>query len=446
MAHWFSDPGSASEFTALVNQPGPVQGAPCLSMADIRIKDRSKDRYSALSDSPVWQLSRVREMKALVIGAGALGNEVCKHLAMMGTRLVAILDRDVVESANLSRSVFFREVDHGRPKTEVMAERLSEFNSDVEVLLLTGELDDILGLGLLRRMDLVFSCLDSRVARRSLNRMCEKVGTPWIDGAMENLLGTVSVYIPGKGACYECGLTPSDKAIIAGGTSCRGIALTNLSHGRVPTTSTMASIIAALQVQEGLKVLHGELTNALVGKQLVLNGIINDFYVTETNRNADCPAHDHLGEIMEVPEFTTDKTTARELLACFQRLTNQVGRLELGKEIITEVRCPHCDVHEFMGKPERFLTEDLLRCSSCGRTRLFDTTHAIDGTETYAELPLGALGIAALEILEVYSSGVASWFEMTGDLARFPASVADSPDARVSNIPASNTWASRLKS
>src|SRR4029077_9827904 len=118
-------------------------------------------------------------------------NEVCKNLAMMGVSLIVVLDRDTVETANLSRSVFFREKDHGRAKTEAIGERLRELNPDVEILKLTGDLDSELGLGLIRRMDVVFSCLDSRLARRSVNRMCGKVGKTWVDGAMEDLLGEV---------------------------------------------------------------------------------------------------------------------------------------------------------------------------------------------------------------------------------------------------------------
>jgi molybdopterin/thiamine biosynthesis adenylyltransferase len=171
------------------------------SVPELQIRDRTRDRYHALAISPVWKLDLLREAKALVVGAGALGNEVAKNLAMMGVRLLAIADRDTVETANLTRSIFFRERDHGRNKTEVIAERVADVNPDVEILPLQGELDQTIGLGLVRRMDMVFSCLDSRLARRSVNRLCEKVARPWIDGAMDDLLGEVGVYDPGQGPC-----------------------------------------------------------------------------------------------------------------------------------------------------------------------------------------------------------------------------------------------------
>ena len=125
-------------------------------MKNIKINDLTRDRYHALSISSVWDINRVRNAKALIIGAGALGNEVAKNLAMMGVRLIVILDRDTVEVANLTRSVFFRESDHGRPKTDVLSERLTELNPDIEVLPLNGDIDAVLGLGLIRRMDMIF--------------------------------------------------------------------------------------------------------------------------------------------------------------------------------------------------------------------------------------------------------------------------------------------------
>jgi adenylyltransferase/sulfurtransferase len=74
----------------------------------LKIKDRARDRYHALSISSVWSLNKVRQVRALVVGAGALGNEVGKNLAMMGVSLIVLVDRDTVETANLTRSVFFR--------------------------------------------------------------------------------------------------------------------------------------------------------------------------------------------------------------------------------------------------------------------------------------------------------------------------------------------------
>jgi molybdopterin/thiamine biosynthesis adenylyltransferase len=396
-------------------------------MPDLKIIDNTKDRYHSLAISSVWESALIRKARALVVGAGALGNEVAKNLAMMGVQLIAVLDRDTVETANLSRSVFFRERDHGHPKTEAISSRLRELNPDVEILPFTGDLNDVLGLGVLRRIDIVYSCLDSRGARRSLNRMCEKMGRSWVDGAMENLLGEVAVYLPGHGPCYECTLTRMDEALIARAVSCRGVALRSISLGKVPTTSTMGSIIAALEVQEGVKLLHGDLENALVGKRLVVNCNINDFYVSQSDRRKECPGHFRCGDIMEVADFAVATTSARTILNRFEEETGQRGYLELGREVVIELRCAHCKTAEMLGEPLRMVDEDTARCSQCGQLREVETTHVVRGNEPFAAWPLNRLGIPKLDVLEVQGPESSKWYELTGDLESFPLALQREP-------------------
>jgi len=385
-----------------------------------RIKDSTRDRYHALSISSVWKLEVIRKAASLVVGAGALGNEVTKNLAMMGVRLIVIVDRDTVEMANLSRSAFFRESDHGRRKPDVLMERLLELNPDVKILPLNGDIEEVIGLGLIRRMDMIFSCLDNRLARRTINRMCQKVAKPWVDGSMENLIGDVTAYLPDQGPCYECGLTRTDKEIIAQAVSCKGIAIQNLALGKIPTTSTMGSVIAALQVQEAVKVLHGDIKKSLAGKKLVVNCIINDFYTTQIERRHDCDGHFRYGDIIEMPEWTSERTSAHDILAHFQADIGEQGHLRLGREIVIGLRCERCAIEEKLGEPLRLLDIERAKCPQCGEVREPKTTHIITGKEAYAAWPIKRLGIPILDILEVRSGGGYRWYEITGDLKILP--------------------------
>lgn len=383
-----------------------------------RIKDPTRDRYQALAISSVWELERIRKMRALVVGAGALGNEVAKNLAMMGVRQIVIIDRDTVEVANLSRSVFFREADHGRPKAEVIRERLHELNPDVDVVALNGDIGEAIGLGLVRRMDVVFSCLDNRLARRAVNRMCQKLAKPWVDGSMENLLGDVTVFVPDEGACYECNLTLNDKEIISKAVSCRGIALQNLAFGKVPTTSTMGSIIAALQVQEAVRLIHGIRKSA--GKRLVVNCQINDFYQTAGEMKEDCEGHFRFGEVTEVPEWKRDEVSPQHILARFERDTGGTGHIRLGREVVVGLSCPGCGAQEEMGEPLSMLTMERALCPSCGALRETKTTNVVRGTEPYAAGALSRLGVPPLDILEIRGRAGSAWYEITGDAESFP--------------------------
>jgi molybdopterin/thiamine biosynthesis adenylyltransferase len=385
------------------------------------IRDKARERYHSLEISTVWELVKVRRASALVVGAGALGNEVAKNLAMMGVRLIVVLDRDTVEVANLTRSVFFRESDHGRSKVEVLADRVRELNPDVEVLPIDGDLDAALGLGLIRRVDLIFSCLDNRMARRSLNRACQKLGKAWIDGSMENLRGAVGVFLPDEGPCYECNLSPIALDQIARARSCRHVALENLALGKVPTTSTMGSIVAALQVQEAMKLLHGQTQGSLGGQQLIIDGESNDFYPARGERNELCQGHIRFGEVTEEPSWSVSRTTALDVINRLSEESGGPAYLRLGRDVVAGMSCPSCGIKDELETFEQRVTADRARCPRCGTIRDLDVIHAIRGDEPWASRPLDRLGVPPLDILEARSADACRWYELTGDLASFPA-------------------------
>lgn len=390
-----------------------------------RITDPTRDRYRALAFNSAWKLETIRNASALIVGAGALGNEVGKNLALMGLRTIVIVDRDTVEVANLTRSVFFREKDHGRSKAEVLAERLIDLNPEVNVVALSGDIDQVLGLGLVRRMDMIFSCLDNRLARRSVNRACQKLGKSWVDGSMENLLGDVTVYVPDEGPCYECSLTTVDLEIIAKATSCQHIALQNLAVGKIPTISTMGSIISALQVQEALKLLHGIRKASQFGSRFVVNCESNDFYVTGSERKEDCDGHFRYGDVIEMPRWSVDHTSGKQILEHFAQTCSSRAHLRLGREIVVGLSCRHCSETEELGKAVQLLTEAALRCPKCSEPREPVTTNIMVGNDPYCEWPLSRIGIPKLDILEVRSAEDCVWYEMTGDLPSLHLNVAD---------------------
>jgi molybdopterin/thiamine biosynthesis adenylyltransferase len=147
------------------------------------------DRYSRLRLIPWWRQERLAAARVLVVGAGALGNEVLKNLALLGLGTVYVIDLDDVEASNLSRSVLFRAEDGGRAKAEVAAQRAREINPDVRFVPVKGDVITDLGLGLFADVDVVIGCLDNREARLWVNRQCWKVGTPWVDAGIQEIQG-----------------------------------------------------------------------------------------------------------------------------------------------------------------------------------------------------------------------------------------------------------------
>src|SRR6188474_779988 len=87
----------------------------------ISLDDDSDDRFGRFRLIGWWDQARLARAKVLVIGAGALGNEIIKNLALLGVGNVLIADMDRIENSNLSRSVLYREGDTGKFKAEVAA-------------------------------------------------------------------------------------------------------------------------------------------------------------------------------------------------------------------------------------------------------------------------------------------------------------------------------------
>ena len=89
-----------------------------------------------------------------------------------------------------------------------------------------------IGLGLFRDVDVVIGALDNREARLWVNRSCWKVGTPWIDGGIQEISGVAKVFVPPDGACYECAMTENDYRLINLRYSCPLLRREDLQGGQ----------------------------------------------------------------------------------------------------------------------------------------------------------------------------------------------------------------------
>lgn len=408
--------GSETQPEAATAPVRPLAGPRRLTVVSekpLHIPNLQTDRLGTFDLISWWERDRVRSAKVMVVGAGALGNEVVKNLTLMGVGHIFLVDFDSVEAANLSRSVFFRESDRGRPKAEVVAARAKTLNPDVRLQYLQGDVTAQLGLGVVRRMDVVISCLDNREARLAVNRFCYWMGKPMVDGAIQELLGLVRVFVPGQGACFECTLTEQARREMSLRYSCPLLARHNILLGKVPTTPTISSIVGGLQSQEALKLLHGLPVEA--GKVLHVNGMTNESHVTAYLPREDCESHWTYGQIIELPARAAH-TTLDDMLRIAQADLGPQAGLELDQELVVSLTCPSCHTVDEVLRPLSEISFEAGHCPSCGLLRETEMTHSITGGEPYLHRTLASVGVPPLHILRAHNGTEYRFYELTGDL------------------------------
>jgi adenylyltransferase/sulfurtransferase len=379
----------------------------------IHIPNLQKDRLGTFEFISWWEREKVQQAKVLVIGAGALGNEVIKNLALMGVGHIFIIDFDKIEAANLSRSVLFRESDNNRSKAEVVAARAKSINPEVHIQYLNADVTTDLGLGVIRRMDAIVGCLDNREARLAVNRFCYWMNKPWVDGAIQELLGLMRVFKPGEGACYECTLTEQALRDLSLRYSCQLLARQNVLLGKVPTTPTIASIIGGMQSQEALKLIHNMPVEP--GKVVHFNGLTNMMHTTAYVPREECESHWSYGEITELPA-RAERTTLQDLLRIARSDLGEQAVIELDQELITSLECPSCHSVEQVLRPMSEITFEAGHCPTCGILRDAQFTHVIIGNEDFLHRTLSSVGVPPLHILRAQNGLEYRFYELTGDL------------------------------
>lgn len=379
----------------------------------LHIPNLKTDRLGTFDFISWWDRPRVQAARVLVVGAGALGNEVVKNLALMGVGHLFVIDFDRIEAANLSRSVLFKESDGGRSKAEVAAARAREINPAVKIQYLDGDVTAQLGLGVIRRMDVVIGCLDNREARLAVNRFCYWMNKPWVDGAIQELLGLARTFVPGEGACFECTLTEQARRDLSLRYSCPLLARENVLLGKVPTTPTIASIIGAMQSQEALKLLHG--LPVQPGKVMHFNGMTNEMHTSAYRIRDDCESHWVYGEVTELPGRAGTMTLG-ELLRIARADLGAGATIELDQELILSLECPQCRTTEPVLRPLSQVSFEAGHCPACGTLRQVNMTHNITGEEDFLERSLSSVGVPALHILRAHNGREYRFYELTGDL------------------------------
>jgi molybdopterin/thiamine biosynthesis adenylyltransferase len=163
----------------------------------LRADRLNEDKWDRTKRMGFLDIEKIQNAKVLMVGCGAIGNEVAKNLILEGFRNITIIDMDYIVRSNLNRCLFFTDLDADkkRLKAEVISEKMMAMDPDVKVEHHSKKIEDM-PEDFIPSHDVVLGCLDNVGARLHINAHCYYNKVPYIDGATLGLVGKVQVVYP----------------------------------------------------------------------------------------------------------------------------------------------------------------------------------------------------------------------------------------------------------
>lgn len=186
--------------------------------ADLDMLYRRESKFAPQEFEPSTELmAAIGECaNVLVIGAGGLGCELLKDLALSGIKNITVIDMDRIDVTNLNRQFLFRKKDVKDFKAKVAAEFVMKRVPGVSITYHTKMIQDF-DAEFYRDFQVIICGLDNVEARSWINNTVHSLvkfdeeGKPLpetqirlIDGGTEGFAGQARVIIPFQTACYEC--------------------------------------------------------------------------------------------------------------------------------------------------------------------------------------------------------------------------------------------------
>ena len=253
-----------------------------------------------------WDQAKIQNSTVMVIGAGAIGNELVKNLVLIGIGKIFLIDYDFINTSNLNRCILFNieSAEQKIYKVDAVKEACSKINPNTEIVSIKEKLNAI-DKALYKKSDVICSCVDNIEARLEANNYAYYNGIPFVDAGIDEFYGSIqSVFSEeNETACLQCNITDSDLDMMWKRFSCTGQEIDNENgetFGIIASIITTTSIIGGIQSQQVLKFLLGidrfkkskkwnpHIGSPLIGKQLNYNGVLNRFKIVEKLKNPEC--------------------------------------------------------------------------------------------------------------------------------------------------------------
>ncbi len=339
------------------------------------------DRYARHRAIAGFSQQALADSRIVVVGAGAIGNEVVKNLVLLGVGRIELIDLDTVEIHNLTRSVLLRESDLGHPKAAAVARHAASLDPAVTITPRVGDVRDLLTVSQLRGATALIAALDNFEARIRVNQLCWLAGVAWINAAIDSRHATVEAFpfdASATSACYECGLPASVYRRLAERSSCGGLARVARAERIMPTTIITTALAAARAVQLALQpLLAASAAAAATGAtRWLIDSQTGLASLSRLSSNPDCPGCAALPR--GVRTVTSDRSPAQILAAARAALVAAdvadvaAAGIRFADPIVWRLRCRRCgptdDTLAAELQPARRVSERLTHCDGCGES------------------------------------------------------------------------------
>ena len=126
-------------------------------------------------------MERLKKARVAVFGIGGVGGYVAEALARSGVFSLDLIDKDLVSLTNLNRQIVALHSTVGRPKVDVMKERILDINPQAQVRTYQClYLPDTRGLFDFSQYDYVVDAVDTVTAKLELISQAKQSGVPII--------------------------------------------------------------------------------------------------------------------------------------------------------------------------------------------------------------------------------------------------------------------------
>jgi len=246
----------------------------------MKITKKQIDRYSRqiiLKKIGVIGQKKLLNSSVLIVGAGGLGSPVAIYLTALGIGKIGIIDKDNVETSNLSRQIIFSTKDIKKDKSSVAISKLKMINPDVNLHSFNQKLTEKNINKFAKYFDYIVDGSDNFRTRFLINDYCLKNRKILISGAISKFDGQVYTFnfLKKNSPCLRCFIPRMPDNLDIDNCEYEGV------------LGTLAGIIGSIQANEVVKEIL-KIGNSLCGYILIVDGLKLTFRKVKLNKRKNC--------------------------------------------------------------------------------------------------------------------------------------------------------------